>query len=427
MTHTNRLGRRSWLQLGLATFSGLLAMQLEGDRAAIAQGVPPPTTTKGKARSLIVLWLGGGASQLDTFDPKPGTKNGGPTKAIKTRTPGLLFTENLPLLAERSDRFAVIRSLTKKEGNHQRATYQMHTGYAPTPTVQHPGFGSYLSEEFGPMKNGLPAGFSIGAPGASAGFLGAAHRPFFVNKAGAPLANIAQPGDIDAARLGARRGALGFLENSFEAETEDGKIKTHDEVLQQAYALMESPELPLFDLSSEPEASKKKYGDTDFGRGCLLARRLVEKGTRYVEVTLNGWDTHQDNFGRVTKLCQTLDPALSALLDELQDHKLLDETLVLCVGDFGRTPLINANEGRDHYPQASSLLLAGGGLRRHMVLGETDPDGVKVTQDPVLVPNLFATLAVQLGLPLNKVFSTPAGRPIQITDNGTPLHKLLPG
>ncbi|RYE84530.1 MAG: DUF1501 domain-containing protein, partial [Myxococcales bacterium] len=328
-----------------------------------------------RARSCVVLWLNGGPSHLDTFDPKPNTKDGGPFKAIRTRTKGVEFSEHLPQLAALTHRMAVVRG-SSKEGNHQRARYLLHTGYAPNPTVVHPALGGWVSALAADKNSDLPAFVSIGGPSESGGFLGVQHGPFVVPRASAPQ-NVAYARNVDAGRFDRRLAALGQLDAQFLGETDDPQVQGRREIHAQAVRLMRSPHLRAFDVSDEPARVQKAYGDTDFGRGCLAARRLLDQGVRLVEVVLDGWDTHKDGFERIKKLSSALDPAMAALVHDLEDRHRLDSTLVICVGEFGRTPRINGDEGRDHHPQAWTALLAGGGVRGGVVRGQTDAAGAK--------------------------------------------------
>ncbi len=414
------IGRRSVLRLGASAVFGALVARALSSRTALAADVPPA-----KARACILLWLNGGPSHIDTFDPKPGRPTGGPFKAIRTRAPGLTLSEHLPRLAERADRIAVVRSMSSKEGNHVRAQYYVHTGYAPNPTVVHPSLGGWTCARVGDPAAELPAFVSIGGPSFGAGFLGVQNGPFVVQKAGAPPADVARPPGVDLARFERRRAALDAMEDRFARATGDAKVEGRRQVYAKAVRLMQAPKLDAFDLAGEPETTRKEYGDTDFGRGCLTARRLVERGVRFVEVVLDGWDTHQNDFERTKTLMATLDPALSALLDDLRARGMLGSTLVACMGEFGRTPRINANEGRDHWPQAWSAVLAGGGVRGGVVHGATDEDGAKVAGPPTGVPDLLATMATQLGLDPAHTEVTPAGRPISVTDGGSPIRALL--
>jgi hypothetical protein len=372
-----------------------------------------------------LLWLNGGPSHIDTFDPKPGRSTGGPFKAVKTRAPGMQLSEHLPHLAERGDKLAVVRSMSSKEGNHERAQYYAHTGYAPNPTVVHPSLGGWTCAKLGDASADLPAFVSIGGPSFGAGFLGVQNGPFVLQKAGAPPADIRLPGGVDVGRFDRRRALLDEMDERFARSTGDAKVEGRREVYAKAVRLMQAPKLDGFDLTGESDATRKAYGDTDFGRGCLVARRLVERGVKFVEVVLDGWDTHQNDFERTKSLMGTLDPAMAALIDDLGSRAMLSTTLVACMGEFGRTPRINANDGRDHWPQAWSAVLAGGGLRGGTVYGATDDDGAKVAGPATSVPDLLATMGAQLGLDPAHTEMTPVGRPISVTDGGAPIPALV--
>jgi hypothetical protein len=409
------------LRAGTSAVFGALVARALSPRSALAADVPPA-----KARACILLWQNGGPSHIDTFDPKPGRATGGPFKAIQARAPGMRLSEHLPRLAERGDKVALVRSMSSKEGNHTRAQYLVHTGYAPNPTVVHPSLGGWVSARLGdPARSDLPAFVSIGGASFGAGFLGVENGPFVVQKAGAPPADVTRAAGVDAARFERRRAALDDMEERFAHATGDSKIQGRRQVYAKAVRLMNAPELDAFDLSAETEATKKGYGNTDFGRGCLVARRLVERGVKFVEVVLDGWDTHQNDFERTKALMGTLDPAFAALLEDLGVRHMLGSTLVACMGEFGRTPRINANDGRDHWPQAWSAVLAGGGIRGGVVHGATDEDGAKVVGRPTAVADLLATMSVALGLDPAHTETTPAGRPISVTDSGTPIRALL--
>ncbi len=417
---TNTLDRRGFIKVGVGGLFSLLMAQWLDPRIAMAQGGPKP-----KAKACILLWMNGGPSHLETFDPKPGAATGGPTKAIKTNVPGIEISQNLPQLAEQADKLAIVRGMTSKEGNHVRAQYLMHTGYAPNGQLAHPSFGSWVSSELGDPKLDLPHFVSISGPSIGAGFLGVQHGPFVVQNPTLPPQNVAYARNVDTERFKVRTQALNILESGFAAETGDAKVKGRRDVYGKAIRMMHSPRLKAFDLTDEPEALKKAYGDTNFGRGCLVARRLVETGVKFVEVVLDGWDTHQDNFNRVARNCGTFDPPMAALIKDLSDRGMLDSTLVVWMGEFGRTPRINANEGRDHYPQAWNAALAGGGIRPGIVHGQTDGEGAKVVDKPVIVPDFFATIATLLGMSPDKAVMTPVGRPIAITEKGSPVKELI--
>jgi hypothetical protein len=394
---------------------------------ARAEAVGPTAAVDPKRVSaVIVLWMNGGPSHVDTWDPKPGSEVAGPFKAIDTAIPGARINEHLPRLAAQGKRLAILRGLSTREGNHDRARHLVHTGYSPTPTVAHPAFGGWMSEELGDPNAELPSFVSIGGPSAPAGFLGVQYNPFVVRTATKPPQNVERPRNVDEQRFGRREKALASLEDGFAAQTGDAKVSGRREVFAKAVRMMRSAKMKAFDLSEEPAATVASYGDSDFGKGCLLARRLVENGVRYVEVQLDGWDTHQDNFTKTAKLMEALDPGFAGLLDDLAARQMLDRTLVLCLGEFGRTPKINDREGRDHHPNAWSAVLAGGGLRTGQVVGETDARAEKVVKRPITMPDLFATLALRVGLNPDKTMTTPLGRPLSITDSGKPLAELMP-
>jgi len=430
-----QFSRRQGLVYGASGLAALLASRWFGPPMTHAETAAAHLKSKGatgahpgasaRAKACIVLWLNGGPSHIDTFDPKAGVATAR-FKPIKTRAKDLSISEHLPLLAEQGDKVAILRSMTSKEGNHERARYLMHTGYIPNPTVHHPSLGGWVSHEIGEASPDLPNFVSIGGPSLGPGFLGLQHGPFIVDDPGKKPANVALSnvgGGVDEARFQRRQEALGALETRFESD--DPQITGRHAIYDQAIRMMHSPKLGAFEISQEPAAVQKDYGDTKFGRGCLAARRLVESGVKLVEVVLDGWDTHQDNFERTKKLMSTLDPAFAALLKDLHARKMLDSTLVVCMGEFGRTPHINPKDGRDHYPAAWSAVLAGGGIRGGRAYGKTDAEGAKVVENPETVPNLFATLTSQLGIDPNKMVTSPIGRPIGVTDDGQPIRDLI--
>lgn len=396
---------------------------LRGSLGAIAAaliGGAGSSTTTSTSRACVVVYLHGGASQFETFDPKPGRRTGGPTRAIDTRVPGLRFADTLPLLAARAHRFATIRSLSAKEGNHDRARYLMRTGQPPQGGAVHPGLGALVSEVHPDLD--VPP-IAIAAPGQGPGLLGPRHASLFVRDASKPLRNVDAP--VDDARAGDRLDLWRALQADFEHGRDADAIRGHTEVVDRSLALMDSPRLAAFELARESAATRARYGESEFGTGCLLARRLVDAGVPFVEVGLPGWDTHEDGFARAGKLATTLDRGLAALLDDLSASGRLAETLVVCVGDFGRTPTINARGGRDHFPKCSSLLLAGAGIEGGTVVGATDADGTAVAEREVSVPDLFRTVAHVLGIDADRVRMAPTGRPITTVDGGRVIDELL--
>jgi hypothetical protein len=410
--------RRQILRASITTGLGLLASRL-----ALADETAAPKKPGAKAKNVILLWMNGGPSHIDTWDPKTG-KTAGPGKSIKTSVPNILISEHMPELARIANKLAIVRGMTSKEGNHQRAQYLLRTGYAPTPTVIHPTLAAWASKRLGEPASGLPASVSLGGPSLGGGFFGVQYGPFVVVPPGQLPANVAYGPGVDDQRFEARKGLLAEMDEAFSKQTGDAKVDGRRALYGKADHLMHASTLKSFDVGEEPESVRKAFGETNFGKGCLTALRLVSNGVRFVEVTLDGWDTHQDNFGRTKKLMETLDPAMSSLLKELDARKMHD-TLVVWMGDFGRTPKINGNEGRDHFPAAWSAVLAGAGVRGGIVHGETDADGAKVVKDAVAVPHLLATMASLLGLDPDDTAVSPAGRPISLTDHGVPVKALI--
>jgi Protein of unknown function (DUF1501) len=398
-------------------------------QAAWIGGVP----RRGQARSCVLLYMEGGPSQLDTFDPKPGRPTGGPFKAIETEVRGIRISEHLPRLARQMKRLAVVRSLTSKEGNHDRARHLMHTGYPPQGGVDHPAFGSLVAQTRR-LRDGdpdsarpggqLPGYVSIAGPGEDAGFLGAAFSPFTVLNPDKPTRNIKLSRGIDESRFASRLDLWRALQADFAAEHPGSLVTGQTAVGEEAVALMHAPGAGAFDISAEPDSAKRAYGPSPFGCGCLMARRLVAEGVPFVEVMLRGWDTHEDNFVRVKDLSVVLDQAMSALLDDLGGRGLLESTLVLWMGDFGRTPRINERAGRDHFPTAASVVLAGGGIRGGQVIGATGPDGEEIAARPVSVPDLYRSVAWAMNLDADKTRFAPSGRPIKTVDGGSVINEL---
>jgi hypothetical protein len=438
----HRCTRRSFLSTGIGALASLAL--LRGVRAdpvrpdsrrpagapsgkRPADGRRPDARRKSPARACILLYMEGGPSQLDTWDPKPGQANAGGLGAINSKVAGLQVSEHLPRLAARAHDLAVVRALTSKEGNHQRARHLMHTGYPPQGGVDHPALGSILGDVRGSAAgHDLPSYISVSGPGEDAGFLSPALSPFIVQDPRKGVKFLAHPDGIDDARFGRRVDLWRGQEDGFAAAHPGVALPAGQRALgEQAFAMLAAPALSAFKLEDEPAALRASYGDGELGQGCLLARRLVEAGVGFVEITQKGWDTHKDNFPTVKRLGAELDAAFAALLGDLSDRGLLESTLVLWMGDFGRTPRINENGGRDHFPACSSVVLAGGGVRGGAVVGASSADGMEVRDRPVTVPDLFRTVATLLGLDADTVRVAPSGRPIKTVDGGTAINEIL--
>jgi hypothetical protein len=413
-------GRRSVL-LAAASLGLSFALPALPARAARRRGVERP-------RSLLVVWLAGGPSQLETFDPHPGAAAGGPTQDISTVIPGVRIAADYPRLAEVLDRFALVRSLVSKEGDHERGQYAVKTGYRPDPTAIHPAIGAIAAHELPATGLELPRFIALGGAEfpSRGGYLGNEFDPYRVFAPGQKGQNLVPHVPVD--RQSRRLGALDSLTRSFETGRGEAVRRTfHEHTLREALTLMTSEQLAAFDLDGESESVKGLYGDSDFGRGCLVARRLIEAGVRSVEITLSGFDTHARNFAGHTSQAKLLDPALAALVGDLKDRDLLESTVVLVMGEFGRTPSINPLDGRDHWPHGFSCLLGGAGIAAGQVIGSTDPEGVaKLPTDPVEIHDLSATVLAALGIDFAREVATLVGRPMKLS-SGTPLAKLLRG
>jgi hypothetical protein len=393
---------------------------------AAAGARPAWASNRARAKNVILLWMQGGPSQLETFDPKPGTEHGGPVKAIATKTPGLSLGEHLPRVAALSDRYSVIRTLNSKDPNHDTARYLLHTGYRSDPTVEHPHLGSLIAHELGTHAEGLPGCITLGKDATTgSGYLPPEHAPLLVEKIENPLEDLKMPAGVTSGRLADRESLLKAQNARFSTSHPDVKVESQQKAVERAFSLIRSPQLKAFDIAQEPDDVRALYGTSPFGKACLMARRLVEAGVRFVEVALADWDTHADNFNRTKQLCGQLDPGMAGLLADLDRRGLLEETLVVWMGEFGRTPKINGGQGRDHFTRAFCAALAGGGVAGGRVVGRTDGLGMEAVDRPVSVQDLFATIYGQVGLDARKKFMTPGGRPIRALEGGEPVKELL--
>lgn len=396
-----------------------LATRTTGFRELMAEQAE---SLRQEGRSMILLWMRGGPSQFETLDPKPGTENGGPTEAIETSVPGIRVADNFPQLARVMENVAVIRSMTNKEGSHPRATYQMHTGYLPAGSVRHPSLGSCITQQLADPESDLPSFVSIGNT-QGAGFLGMDYEPFVVDSPGRLPANVGLPTSHE--RFTRRRGLLQKLETQFAETGAQQLVESHRSIYSRSARLVLSPEVSAFDTAEESSSLRSRYGDDNFGRGCLLARRLVERGVTFVEVRSGNWDTHQNNFEQCANNAGVVDPATATLIADLKDRGMLDRTLVVWMGEFGRTPKINPRNGRDHYPRVFSVAMAGGGIRGGQVYGASNSGGSAVESSPVTVQDLFRTICSSLKVNANHENISPLGRPLKVVDGGDVIPGLL--
>jgi hypothetical protein len=378
-----------------------------------------------RGMACILLWMQGGPSQFETFDPKPAHENGGETKAIKTNVPGIEIAENLPNVAQVMDRIALIRSMTTKEGNHQRASFLLHTGYVPTNSVKHPTLGALVAQQIADHECELPHFVRIGgrfANGGAGGILGVDYDPFVLDNAERLPANTQLT--TDSQRYRRRLDLLGRLEADYAATGGQREVDDHQKLYAKTAKMVLSPQMKAFDLSREPDPMREAYGRTQFGAGCLMARRLIEEGLTFVEVGRGNWDTHDNNFERSKTLAGQLDQPYAQLLRDLAERGLLESTLVIWMGEFGRTPRINPRGGRDHYPRAFSVALAGGGVKGQ-VIGRTDAGGADVKERPVGVADLFQTFCKSLKLDPSKENMSSIGRPIRVVDGGQAVDEVF--
>jgi hypothetical protein len=379
-----------------------------------------------RGMACILLWMSGGPSQFETFSPKPGHENGGETKAISTAVSGIQIADSLPKCAAAMNDIAIIRSMTSKEGSHPRATFLLHHGYLPMGGVKFPTLGSHVAQQIGTRGFDLPSFVRIGGRGTDAGgagFLGVDYDPFILQNPEAKPENT-QPATRDE-RYARRMKMLEQVEANFGKVEGTDLVADHQKLIKKSSKMILSPKMEAFDLGREPDKMHDAYGRTKFGAGCLLARRLVEAGVTFVEVNQDGWDTHDNNFERVKTNNGAIDQPMAQLISDLKQRGMLDKTLVIWMGEFGRTPRINARGGRDHYPRAFNVALAGGGIRGGQVVGETDAGGEDVTKRPVAVSDLFRTIYTTLGINADHENMSRIGRPIKIVDGGQVIKELL--
>jgi len=378
---------------------------------------------KGKAKSCILLWMDGGPSHKDTFDLKPESKGAGDFKPIKTSASGVEISEHLPKTAQMMHTGVVVRGMTTPEGAHPRAKYFMHTGYREGQGgVLYPSIGSIAAKELGAPNGSMPNYVAINSRAYGAGFLGPKHQPLLITDANRGVENLKAL--VAGGQFDNRIGLLEKMEDAFHREYQTDLINDHKTTYERAVKLMQSKEVKAFDLTAEPAANRTRYGSGRFADGVVMARRLVEVGVPFIEVSLGGWDTHQDNFRRVKSLSDQIDAPIAALLEDLRTRGLLESTLVVWMGEFGRTPGINtrgANPGRDHYPRAWSLAMWGGGIRGGAVIGKTDKEGAGVVERPTTAQDFLATVCDLMGIDHTKKNETANGRPVQIVEKAKPF------
>ena len=417
------IARRDFLRVGLLGFSGLTLPQLLANQK------------KPSDKSLIFLWLAGGPGQLDTYDLKPDApaEIRGEFKPIATNVPGIQVCELLPYTAKVADKLCILRSVSSVDlGSHERSSRYLQSGVLPVPNMDFASYGSVYTK----MKNfqgAVPPFVGILKPverGYGGGFLGPYYDPFM---AGDPsdknfkVRDLAPPQGITLERIGRRREILKEFNDSWRAVDSEAKLNSFDPALEQAYNMIYSKEVhEAFDIAKEPDKIRDAYGRTPVGQGLLLARRLVERGVKAASIWMGGWDTHSNNFKSMKeKLLPPMDQGFGTLIADLQERGLLDSTLVVQVGEFGRTPKVNKDAGRDHWPKAFCAALAGGGIKGGQLIGATDKHAAEVTDRPISVEDFSATIFTALGVDIHGVNHTPEGRPIAIVNGGKPVAEAF--
>jgi hypothetical protein len=430
--HFRRTSRREFLYVGLVGGLGLSLGDFFKAQAAQQAGLTQPLVAK--AQSLIHIFLPGGCAHHETWDPKPFApiEYRGPLGTVDTAIPGVKFSQHMQKTAKIADKITVVRSMTHGEAAHERGTHNMFTGYRPSPAIQYPSMGSVVSHELG-SRNNLPPYVCIpGVPNefAGSGYLSTAHGPFSLggdpaNK-GFSVRDLNMHNGITDDRFARRRDILGTVDEHFRTLEKSDALTAMDSFYQSAYALVSSKEArEAFNLSAEPDAIRNEYGMTEAGQRMLMARRLVEAGVRFVSLTYGGWDHHSNIARSLERQLPTFDQAYAALIADLDRRGMLDKTLVMVTSEFGRTPKINKDAGRDHWPRVFSVAFAGGGFKRGHVYGSSDPTGSEPDQDPLTVENMAATVFTQLGIKPEKKLIAPGNRPIDIVRSGTVVADLL--
>lgn len=380
-------------------------------------------TLKRNKKSAILLWMSGGPSTMDIWDLKPGATTGGPFRPISTAG-DVQICEHMPMTAKVMDKLSIVRSMSTREADHMRGRYYMHTGYVPNPNIEHPSYGSVLAHELYDQRPDLqiPPFISVGGGSVGPGFLGMAWAPFTVNSNG-QIRNLDMKVDE---RLTNRMRTLAMIEKGFISQNRGAAAEDHSKVLQKTLNLLTSPQMEAFKVNKEPKEMLDMYGNDGFARGCLMARRLVESGVPFVEVDFGGWDNHANIFPTFQNdKLPKLDRAISSLVTDLDQRGMLQDTAIIWMGEFSRTPNINGGAGRDHYARAWSVVVGGGGLKGGIAVGKTSEDGRDVVTDPYTSQDVMATICKTLGISLETTFTSRSGRPMKIANSGKVIKELF--
>ena len=407
------LGRRQWLG---GSLSGFFAFAFRNQLASSLDRLG--VDSKAKAKRCVVLWMEGGPSQLDTFDPKPGTANGGPIRSLSTAADNLEISHYLPKIAEKMDQLSVVRNLTSPEGEHVRATHYLHTGFKFVPSFPRPSFGSVVSSVNEDLD--FPKYVSLGSQGFGPAFLGPRNGPFSIENLGQAKSLLDR-----IRRRTSRLDLLTALDHSFSKNIDDPAVEQRRAQFEKIQRMATTQFSNALDIERYSTNEQNRYGNHEFGRRCLAARKLLELGVNFVEVQLNGWDTHQQNFRNVERLCRQLDQPFAALVEDLKQNGMFEDTVIVWMGEFGRTPNINSQAGRDHFPRCTPVVVGGGPFKTGFVEGATSENGMSIVGQSHTVADLFATLYSAFGIEPDKEFTTDFGSPTTATEDGKIITSLL--
>lgn len=439
MSELNKLdevNRRSFMA---SAARGCLGVTIAGSAAELfspaAHAADPATVAEGggKAKSVIYLFMAGGMTHLDTFDPKPEAPGEfrGPTETIKTKADGLRLGHYMSRLAGQADKIALVRSMTSTQGAHGPGRYFMRTGYAQRASIVHPSNGAWITRLKQRTNRSLPSFVTVGAGNGhpAAGFFEPQYAPLPVGDATSGLQNVRRLRNVSEEQFNKQLALRQLLDKQFDGQFHKGQknVRAYNQVFEEAVKLMQSKDLEAFDLKKETPKVHAAYGDHSFSKGVLLARRLVERGVRFIDVEFGGFDWHNDNFDQCEQKLPILDQALSGLLQDLEAKGLLESTLVVVATEFGRTPkIVQERSGRNHFPKAFSYLLAGGGIKGGQAYGKTDETGSNVAEKPVTGPDFNATIGFAMGVPHDLTLMSPSRRPFKLgARSGKPLTKLF--
>ncbi|MCM8538800.1 MAG: DUF1501 domain-containing protein [Lentisphaeraceae bacterium] len=418
------ISRRNFVGKLAAGCLGVTAMPMFTSTSQAAQ---IPINKDAPAKAVIYLYMAGGMSHIDSFDVKPdNSKVRGDAGALKTSADGMRVSKFFPNMAKQMKHVVAVNSLTTTQGAHAEGDYFMHTSYENRGTIVHPYMGSWVNRMAGNTKGTLPPNVMI-RPGGTlgAGWMPGKYAALPVDNPKEGVKYSSRHRKVKEEEFDRRISVLDKMNKEFQQTYKQRSIREYSDIYQDAIKLMSSKDLDAFDVNQEKDQYKKAYGESNFGLGCLLARRLVQKGVRWVEVNLGGWDHHDDIYGRFTDNSRTLDQAMAALINDLKQQGMLDSTMVVLATEFGRTPIINVNKGRDHFPKAFTCLLAGGGVKGGQAYGKTDKDGINIAENKVKIPDFNATIAHAMGLPIDHKLHSATGRPFTVAGKGKPITSIF--